>query len=106
MIHLVVKTESRLRKTKTCITFKSNQSYCTDLGSAQASYRHDAFGPAIRTSRCGGLVRLERPSRKRKVAGSIPGSYRQKSFKLIVVTFPLGTQDYGNSTTTGQPVSG
>ena len=36
----------------------------------------------------------------------IPGRDRPKSLKMVVVAFPLGTQDYGNSTTTGKPVSG
>ena len=40
------------------------------------------------------------------IVGSIPGRDRPKSLKLIVVAFPLGAQDYGNSTTTGPPVSG
>ena len=44
--------------------------------------------------------------REREVMGSIPGLKRPKSLKLVVVAFPLGTQDYGNSTTTGPPVSG
>ena len=38
--------------------------------------------------------------------GSIPGHDRRKSLKLVVVAFPLGTQDYGNSTMTGLPVAG
>ena len=29
-----------------------------------------------------------------------------KSLNLVVVVFLLGAQDYGNSTTTGSPVSG
>ena len=31
---------------------------------------------------------------------------RPKSLELVVVAFPLGTQDYGNSTMTGLSVSG
>ena len=38
--------------------------------------------------------------------GSIPDRDRPKSLKLVVVAFPLGAQDYGNSATTGPPVSG
>ena len=35
------------------------------------------------------------------------GQYdRPKCLKLVVVAFPLATQDYENSTTTGPPVSG
>ena len=49
---------------------------------------------------------LERPPREREVVGSIPGRDRPKSLKLVVVAFPLGAQDYGNSTTAGPPVSG
>ena len=49
---------------------------------------------------------LERPPRERDVVGSNPGRDRPKSIKLVVVAFPFGTQDYGNSTTTGPPVSG
>ena len=42
-----------------------------------------------------------------EVVGLIPGQDRAKSLKLVeVVAFPLFTQDYGNSTTTGPPVSG
>ena len=44
---------------------------------------------------------LERPSRKQEVVGSIPGRDRSKSLKMLAVAFPLGAQDYGNSTTTG-----
>ena len=51
-------------------------------------------------------LRLERPPREREVVGSIPGCDRLKSLKLVVVAFLLGAQDYGNSTTTGPPVSG
>ena len=49
---------------------------------------------------------LERPPREREVMGSIPGRYRPKSLKLVVVAFPLGVQEYGKSTTTGPPESG
>ena len=49
---------------------------------------------------------LQRPPRERRVVGSIPGRDRQQSLKLVVVAFPLGAQVYGNSTTTGFPVSG
>ena len=49
---------------------------------------------------------LERPPREREVVGSIPGCDRLKSLKLVVVAFPHGAQDNGNSTTTGPPVSG
>ena len=51
---------------------------------------------------------LEGPSREQEVVGSIPGRDRPKYLKLEVglVAFPLGAQDYGNSTTTGPPVSG
>ena len=49
---------------------------------------------------------LERPPHEREFVGSIPGRDTPKSLKLVVVAFPLGTQDYGNSTTTGPPVSG
>ena len=52
-----------------------------------------------------GLV-VRAPAPEREVVGTIPGRYRQKSLKLIVVAFSLSTQDYGNSTMTGQPVSG
>ena len=38
--------------------------------------------------------------------GSTPGRDKSQSLKLVVVTFPLGTQDCGNSTTTGPPASG
>ena len=40
-----------------------------------------------------------------EVVGLFPGRDRPKSLKLVVVGFPLGTQDYANSTTTGPPVS-
>ena len=49
---------------------------------------------------------LERQLREQEVVGSIPGHERQKSLKLVVLAFPLGAQDCGNSTTTGPPVSG
>ena len=49
---------------------------------------------------------LESPPCERGVVGSIPGRDRPKSSKLVVVTFSLGAQDYGNSTTAGPPVSG
>ena len=45
------------------------------------------------------------PPSEREVVGSIPDRDRPKSSKLVVVAFPIGAQDYGNSTTTGQPVS-
>ena len=48
---------------------------------------------------------LERSPREREVLDSIPGRDRPKSLKLVVVAFPLGAQDYGNSTATGPPVS-
>ena len=48
---------------------------------------------------------LERPPREREVVGTIPGRHIPKSLTLVVVAFPLGAQDYGNSTTTGPPVS-
>ena len=35
-----------------------------------------------------------------------PWPRQTKFLKLVVVAFPLGTQDYGDSTTTGPPVSG
>ena len=46
------------------------------------------------------------PTHEGEVVGSIPGRDRPKSLKLVVVAFSLGPQDYGNSTTTGPPVSG
>ena len=49
---------------------------------------------------------LERPPRELKLMGSIPGRDRPNSLKLVEVAFPLSGQDYGNSTTTGLPVSG
>ena len=39
---------------------------------------------------------------EREVVGSIPGSERPKSVKLVVVDFSFGAQDYSNSTTTGR----
>ena len=44
--------------------------------------------------------------REREVMGLIPGHNRLNSLKLVVVAFPIGAQDDGNSTTTGPPVSG
>ena len=38
--------------------------------------------------------------------GLNPSHDRPNSLKLVVMAFPLGTQGYGNSTTTGPPVSG
>ena len=35
---------------------------------------------------------------EQEVVGLIPGHDRPKSFKLVVVAFLLGTQDYENST--------
>ena len=49
---------------------------------------------------------LERPPREWEVVDSIPGRDSPKSLKLVVVAFPVGAQDYGNSTTTGPSVSG
>ena len=49
---------------------------------------------------------LERPPHKREVVGSIPGHDKTKPLKLVEMAFPLGAQDYGNSTMTGPPVSG
>ena len=49
---------------------------------------------------------LERPPHEREVTGSIPGRDRPKSLKLVVVAFPFGAQNYGNTTTTGLLVSG
>ena len=37
--------------------------------------------------------------REREVVGLIPGCDRPKSLNLVVVAFPFGGQDYGNSTT-------
>ena len=45
-------------------------------------------------------------ARELEVIGSIPGRDRPTSFKRVVVAFPLGAQDYGNSTMTDPPVSG
>ena len=44
--------------------------------------------------------------RERKVVGLIPSRDRPKPLKLVLVAFPFGAQDYGNSTTSGPPVSG
>ena len=49
---------------------------------------------------------LERLPYEREVMGSIPVRDRPKSLKLVVVAFPLGAQDYGNSIMTGPPLSG
>ena len=49
---------------------------------------------------------LEHPPCEPEVVGSIPGHDRLKSLKLVGVAYPLSAQDYGNSTTTSQPVSG
>ena len=46
------------------------------------------------------------PSREREVVGSVLGRDRPKSLKLVIVTFPLGAHDYGNSITTDPPMSG
>ena len=48
---------------------------------------------------------LERPPREWEVVGSIPGRDRLV-FKTGCSGFPIGAQDYGNSTTTSPPVSG
>ena len=48
---------------------------------------------------------LERPPHELEVVGSIPNRDRQKSLKLVVVTFLLGALDYGNTTVTGPPLS-
>ena len=37
--------------------------------------------------------------------GSTPGCRRPESLELVLVAFPLGTQDYGKSTVTGLPMS-
>ena len=42
---------------------------------------------------------------KTNACGPIPGSDRPKSLKLVVVAFPLGAHDYGNSSTTSWPAS-
>ena len=47
----------------------------------------------------------ERPH-EQEVVGSIPGCNKPKSVKLVVVAFPLGAQDYWNSSTTDLPKSG
>ena len=49
---------------------------------------------------------LERPPREREVVGSIPAIDRPMPIKLVVVVFPIGVQDYGNSTSTSPPLSG
>ena len=56
-------------------------------------------------NRRGGLVIRASPN-EWEVVGSIPGHNKPKSLKLLVVAFPLRAQDYGNSTTSGPPVSG
>ena len=43
---------------------------------------------------------------EQQVMGSISGRDRPKSLKLVVMAFPLGAQDYGNSTMTGPLMSG
>ena len=43
--------------------------------------------------------------REKEVESSIPGRDRLKTLKLVVA-YAFGAQDCGNSTTTGQPVSG
>ena len=49
---------------------------------------------------------LERPPWVQEVVGSIRGRHRPKSKQLVVVVaFPIGDQDYGNSSKTGRPVS-
>ena len=48
---------------------------------------------------------LKRLHRERGVLGLIPTCGRPKGLKLGVVALPLCTQDYGNSTMTGPPVS-
>ena len=48
---------------------------------------------------------LESPTREREVVSSIPSRDRPV-FKTGSGGFPLGAQDYGNSATTGPPVSG
>ena len=47
---------------------------------------------------------LEHPPREQEIMGSILGSDRPQSLKLVLVAFPLGPQDFGNSTTIGLPV--
>ena len=49
---------------------------------------------------------LERPPRERGIVDSIPGHNRSKSLKLVLVAFPNGAQDHGNSATNVPPVSG
>ena len=44
--------------------------------------------------------------RELEVMGLIRSRDRPKSLKLVVMSFPLGAQGYGNNTTTGPPVSG
>ena len=50
--------------------------------------------------------KLERPPREQGVVGSIPCRDGPKSWKLVVMAVRLDAQGYGNSTTTGPPVSG
>ena len=51
---------------------------------------------------------LEGLTHEWEVVRLTPGRDRPKSLKkkLVVMAFPLATQNYGNSTTTGLPVSG
>ena len=42
-------------------------------------------------------IGLEGPPHEREVVGSIPSCDRPKSLKLVVVAFPLGVKEYGNS---------
>ena len=51
------------------------------------------------------LVVRASPSEREDVS-SIHGRDRPKSLKQVAVAFPLGAEDYGNSTKTGPPVSG
>ena len=51
-----------------------------------------------------GTISVNASPRERS-PGLIPGRDRPKSLKLVVVACPLGAQDYGNTTTTGPPVS-
>ena len=74
--------------TKFCLYLNSSPLYRTILSS---------FIP--RRDRRGGLV-VETSPRYREVVGSTHGCNRPKSFKLVVVAFPLGVQDYD------PPVSG
>ena len=53
-----------------------------------------------------GLVVRASPPCEQEVMGSINGHDRPKSLKLVVVDFPRGAQDYGNSTTTSPSASG